>query len=192
MALIWGEPLPKDEEYCKIELAKLHFSARGSHNASSAFEELKENCIMKLDPEAARDELVEYLQNRLITAARTNLPTASASSSLEDILNVLHVLNGVTADAMIRCAYAQILLFRAVQQRVSENRKTPQGSHRAAHLNVLQEIAAKKAGGVSGRESTRIYKSYERDYYAGKNWVDVVDMFEGDAIVMVFILTGKF
>ena len=191
MAFISGDPLPKDEEYCKIDLAKLHFRTRGSHSANAAFEDLLEHCITKLDPEDVREELLEYLHNRLAKTTPTDLPTASAASSLEDIVDVLHVLNGVNEDVTIRCAYAQILLFYSVQQRVSNNREIPRGNHRAAYLNVLKDVAARKAGGVSERESDRIYKSYQRDYHAGKNWVDVIDMFGGDAIVILFVLAGK-
>lgn len=191
MALIRGEPLRLDEDYCRIELAKMHTGSRDSFNANNEFAVLLEFCVMKLDAEVVRDELLEYLRNRLATSTMTHLPIASEDSSIEEILEVLYILNRISADAMIRCAFAQILLFFSVQRRVSRNQRIPEGNHRTAHLNILQDIAAKKAGQVSEKESTRIYKSYEKDYYAGKKWVDIVDMFRDDGIVILFVVAGE-
>lgn len=170
----------------------MHADTRANFNAEAELKVLLDWCIMKLEPEGVRDELLEYLDNRLETASATGPPMAYETSSVEEILQVLHVLNRLSVDAMIRCAFAQILLFFSVHRQATKNREIPRGIHRIAHLNILQALATKHAGHVSVRESTKIYKSYEKDYNAGKRWVDIIDMFGGgNGIVMLFVVAGK-
>ena len=169
----------------------MYTGSRGDFNVNAEFEEVLQNCVMKLEPEAVRDDLVEYLRNRLETAGTINPLMASDTSSIEEILEVLHVLNRLSEDAMIRCAAAQILLYFSVQRQVSENPHVPVCKHRTPHLNILQDLAAKKAGHVSQKESMKVYKSNEKDYHAGKKWINIIDMFGDDAVVIIFVVAGK-
>ena len=183
VALVRGEPLRVDNDYCRTTLAA-KFNEKRILDVDAEFRAVLENCVMKLDPEVVKDVVVEYLENRLETASTINPPVVSSDSSTEEILEVLYVLSRISEDAVIRCASTQIMLYLSVQRQCYGNSQAKQ------HLSILRALAAKKAGNVSRKESMRIYKSYEKDFYCGKRWSDIVDMFGEDGIVILFVVAG--
>ena len=184
LALLRGEPLRIDDDHCRTTLAA-KFTATRTFDINAEFEAVLENCVMKLDPDSLQETLVEYLRNRLETAGPTNPPVVTSESSTEEILEILYVLNRISEDAVIRCASAQIMLYLSIQRQSSGSSNT------RTHLNILRTLATKKAGNVSDKESRKVYKAYERDYYNGKKWLDIVEMFGDDGIVILFVVAGK-
>ena len=185
VALIRGEPLFDDDHHCRVTLATLHPLKR-IFNPDIEFEDILEHCVTKLDPEPLQEDLVEYLRNRLATASPSPPPLPTADSSTEEILEALHVLHGISTDVVIRCASAQLMLYSSIRRQCSDDSST------AEHLDIIRALAAKKAGNVTEKEKDKVCKSYEREYYSGKRWLHVIDMFGGDGVVILFLVAGKF
>jgi hypothetical protein len=80
-------------------------------------------------------EVVEFLENRMVSAWSIMSEGVSAESSLEDILEALEFLDNIIQDSMIHYAATQIILYKSIQR---------QSSNPKRHLQILRELAKKK------------------------------------------------
>ena len=118
--------------------------------------------------------------------ARTNWDISDPS----DILDTLDNVRRNTVDNKIHRAYGQTMLFSSVNGQVAKGYKSTVTGHRSDHTALLEELARKKAGPVSQTEIDQIIAGYFYDYYAGRNWLAVIDWFGGSGVVLVFVIAG--
>ena len=117
---------------------------------------------------------------------RTNWKTTDPG----EILDILENFKRNTIANKIHRAYGQTMLFSSVNAQVATGYKSTVTGHRSDHAALLEELARKKAGPVSQTEIDQIIASYFYEYYAGRNWLAVIDWFGGSGVVLVFVIAG--
>ena len=147
--------------------------------------------ILVLDFFKTKRELHQYLENReQMPGEKLQTRTNWKTTDPGEILDVLQNVKRNTIDNKIHRAYGQTMLFSSVNAQVATGYKSTVTGHRSDHAALLEELARKKAGPVSQTEIDQIIASYFYEYYAGRNWLAVIDWFGGNGVVLVFVIAG--
>ena len=157
------------------------------------FQEILISCAY-LELYYVRSELVEFLRNRIARPGHNStVPSIWSMNDPDQILNALGSMNNNTNDARIHRAYGQMRLFSKVEDRVKNEIVHPnsKGRHIEPYLSVLDSLAEEHAGKVTGTEQNKIKSNYRREYYAGKRWREVADLFGGPGVVLAFVCASK-
>lgn len=129
-------------------------------------------------------------------------PIRATSWNLDDPIGIYNAIaSAATAsdDAKIKLAYGQMQLYTSINRLVTQGRRSVQKHkgdaqrHQLPQLDFLDQYADEKVGPAAGREAKRAMRAEWRGaYYAGMNWLDMADMFEGTGVVFVFLVASGF
>ncbi|KAL9638685.1 MAG: hypothetical protein Q9164_001393 [Protoblastenia rupestris] len=155
--------------------------------------------LSKLDPVIVTDDLVEHLTNRLKVKEYINIddmemPATWTMSDPGEIFRAIHGIMMASIDGKIHRALGEMILFHLVNATVEKRTTLPLVAqpHLFDHADVLEDLAREAAGHVSDKEVKKKTNHFKHSYYAGKKWLEIVESFGGNGIVLIFVIAGTF
>ena len=155
--------------------------------------------LSKLDLVIVTDNLVEHLSNRLkikeyINIDNIEMPAAWTMFNPGEIFRAIQGIIIESVDRKIHRALGEIILFHSVNATVKKRTTLPLVAqlHLFDYADVLENLTREVAGRVSDKAVKKKTNQFKHCYYAGKKWLEIVENFGGNGIVLVFVIAGTF
>lgn len=181
-------------------ISKSHLADRGDFDVDAEFLALLED-LQKFEYEIVKERILQYLNDcRAIREKTGGIPAITDSSaqwSTRSPMLIHEILLKKHKDAetaKINRGYGQPIFYNSVNKQAEDKGDQLHLSTeqvRNKRLILLEQLASEKAGPVSTRKKEMVYNSFRTEYHAGKTWLEIADWFNGNAIVIVLVLAGK-
>ena len=142
--------------------------------------------IAQLDFYQTQAVVVDYFKECLkgSSADREAIPLTCGMSDPHQVFDTLTVIQNSTNHGKIHRACGRIDLFKSVNSKIV-------GTESASPSQKLEELASEKASAATKLRKEKIKQQYIDWYHMGKNWADFTKWFDGEGVVLVFIIAGR-
>lgn len=192
----------KDVEHLETKIINQvwpHFSRRTSikKRDSDMIEIL--TMIERLNFWTIQWRILKFAERRLKTPGLTAKVSQLADNS--DPVTVFHAIeasSATEADAKLHRIHGQVRLVKSIQHKIDQGYKPSEATLIPGTTMIeypkffRKDMADSMTEGESKEIKTKTLHRLDKEYKAGRRWIEAIDTFQGSGILFLFVLAGEF